>query len=510
MEQTADRATVRDYIGVLRVRWLIIAVTIGVAITIGVAYCVLRDPVYTATAKLEFRGDEADFDLVSPGVVQADLAPEKSVAAQSNLVTSDAVLNAVRRDGYRDLTTNELRDRVDVSVEADSNLVAIMASDPEARAAADLANTFAQRTKVVARQQRRARFAQQADALKAALEQGHLDDITKANYKATIARLRTLSEVSDPVTVTSPAEVPSQPSAPRPMRDLLLAGTLGALLGIALAFVRNALDRRVRDSQAIQSEIGYPLVGYVPDEALGLARASRNGVDVADDTEVQNELEAFRIIRTNVQFLGNQPDISSLLVTSPVAEEGKSTVAAGYAYASAAAGRHTLLVDCDLRRPVLAERLGVKPVPGLSDLLAGNVLLKDVVRFIPVESAERGEPLSLIPAGASVFQPSEMIGSERFGKFLEVIKDAYETVVFDSAPLLPVDDTRELVLRVEAVLLCVRMARTTNDQAERAKEVMERLPGRPVGLVITGAKRGREDGYYSYQYPLSRPAQPTS
>jgi capsular exopolysaccharide synthesis family protein len=509
MDQTSDRATIRDYIRVLRARWLVIALTVGVALAIGIAYCVLRDPVYSATTKIEFRGDDADFDVVSPGVVQTDLTPEKSAAAQANVVTSNAVLEAVQRHGYADLSTDELRNRVDVSVEADSNLVAIEASAPEARAAADLAETFAQETRAASRRQNRARFARQADALEAALDRGHLDPITKGNYKATIARLRTLANVADPVTIASPAEVPDDPSAPQPVRDLLLAGVLGVLVGVGLAYMRNALDRRVRDSREIQAEIGYPLVGYVPDEILGLAGASRNGVDSAEKVETQDELEAFRIIRTNVQFLGDR-HISSLVVTSPVAEEGKSTVAAGYAYASAAAGHRTLLVDCDLRRPVLGDRFGVEAAPGLSDVLAGNVELADALRSIPVHSAESADPLSLIPAGASVFQPSEMIGSDRFARFLDEVEKTYDAVVFDSAPLLPVGDTRELVVRVDAILVCVRMEQTTSDQVGRAKEVLERLPNRAVGLVITGVTRGREDGYYAYQYAHLARAAPKS
>jgi capsular exopolysaccharide synthesis family protein len=278
------------------------------------------------------------------------------------------------------------------------------------------------------------------------------------------------------------------------VRDTILALILGLLVGIGAAFLRNALDRRIKDSHQIQHELGIPLVGYVRADALGLAGVGRNG----DSFVSEDDLEAFRILRRNVDFLAGDEEISSVVVTSALPEEGKSTVAAWFAYVSAVAGRRTLLVECDLRRPVLATRFGVDRAPGLSDYLAGEAKPKDVLRSVNVHGREAVDVLPLIPAGENTFQPTEMIGSKKFKAFLDQTTRAYDIVIFDSAPLLPVGDTLELIPQVDAVLLCVRLGQTTKDQAQAAKQAMTHLPDKPTGLVVTGVRRGSDDDYYGY------------
>jgi capsular exopolysaccharide synthesis family protein len=206
-----------------------------------------------------------------------------------------------------------------------------------------------------------------------------------------------------------------------------------------------------------------------------------------------------------MNLLARNQEISSLAVTSALPEEGKSTVAAWYAYVNAAAGRSTLLVECDFRRPVLAERFGTKAVPGLSDYLAGTVDPQDVIRTLGVPGRDVAATLVLIPIGANVDHSTEMIGSERFEEFLSEVTEAYDIVVFDSAPLLAVGDTLELVPQVDGVLFCVRLGHTTREHAQAAKQAMGLLPEKPTGLVITGVRRGSGDDYYGYSYaPTSR------
>jgi Mrp family chromosome partitioning ATPase len=108
----------------------------------------------------------------------------------------------------------------------------------------------------------------------------------------------------------------------------------------------------------------------------------------------------------------------------------------------------------------------------------------------------------VIPAGATPLQPSELIGSVRFERFLEEVSKAYDLVVLDCPPLLPVGDTLSIVPRVEGVMLCVRIGQTTRDQAVAARTALSRLPERPIGLVITGLERGAEDDYAGYETPL--------
>jgi Mrp family chromosome partitioning ATPase len=208
--------------------------------------------------------------------------------------------------------------------------------------------------------------------------------------------------------------------------------------------------------------------------------------------------------------------IKKIAITSALPDEGKSTVASALAAASALAGSRVLLVECDLRRPTLAKRLGLEPGPGLSDYLVGKAEPQDVLQ--PVELTAAGpaaaEPdgeapahgsLVVIVAGSPTPQPAELLGSRRFHSFLEQVDDVYDIVVLDTCPLLSVVDTLGLIPSVDAIVVCVRASRTTRDQARAARAAIEHLPSRPAAVVITGVRPGAEAdyGYYTYAYSSS-------
>jgi capsular exopolysaccharide synthesis family protein len=325
--------------------------------------------------------------------------------------------------------------------------------------------------------------------------------------------LRTLSLNATPARLAESASVPQSPASPKPIRNTILGGMFGLLLGIASAFVRDSLDRRLRDSAQIQETLDLPVVGMVRVNALGNAAYVANGLGPMTDQDI----ESFRILRTNLEFLDVDRPIKSVLVTSPLPEEGKSTVAASLAAANAASGKRTLLVECDLRRPSLPQRLSINRSPGLSDYLAGQATAPEILQVVTLSqseptsngnagSAANGETaagkLVVIAAGSHSIRPAELLGSQRFRDFLKQVVAAYDTVVLDTPPLLSVSDTLEIVPLVDSVLLCIRADQTTRDQARAVKDALAHLPERTTGIVVTGLKPGREHdyGYYSYAY----------
>jgi capsular exopolysaccharide synthesis family protein len=485
--------TLRDYLRVLYARrWIVVGVTL-IAVAIGVAFCVLRDPTYESTAVIHFRPQSADIGVFAPGAqVPVDVNPTRSAAADSRIVTRPDVVQDVKTTTKTRLGTGALRDKVEATVEPDSDLIAIKVATGNKVLSARLANAFANATKKVAADIDRRQYASNAEELRATLKSQKQGLQTKAAYRQAIARLSVLSRVADPVEVVRPATVPGSPSSPKPARDIPLAAIVGLILGIAAAFLRNTLDRRLRDRHQIEQELGLPLLAYVHKDTLGHALRNGHG-PIADD-----QLEAFRILRANMAFLAPGRKVTSVVITSAVPEEGKSTVSAWFAYACAAGGRRTLLVDCDLRKPVLSTRFGVAPSPGLSDYLAGEAQPQEILRRVDVQGPRKDSALAFIPAGGRVFSPAETIGSPMFEEFVQMVTSKYDLVIFDSAPLLPVSDTLQLIPRVDAVLLCVRLEQTTRSQAQSAKQALDHLPSKPTGLVISGLRSRDEDYYYGY------------
>ena len=471
MERSPETRSLRDYLRAIKARrWLVIGTTLA-AIAASILFSVARTPVYEATATISVR---PDFNQ-SQGQASTQGTAGREAAV---VVTQPAVLVAASRM-LGDRTPQQLQSDVTATAEKDVNAVSIKAKADTADDAARIANAVA------------------AAAVRVSYNETVrvLDLAAKSVSDPAQARAyRSQAKIAQPMRLGSAAAPPSSPTSPRPLRDAGFAALLGLLLGVAIALVRDALDRTVTDPDDLESTLGFPLLGYVRSDILGTAPVTQNGtIDVAE------HLDSFRILRANSQFLGGDRPLATLAVTSPLPDEGKSTVAAWYAYVNALAGKRTILVECDLHRPVVAGGFDLDPSPGLTDYLTGDAEASDVRRSVMVEGPT-AQPLSVVPAGTPTPESAELLASPRFERFLDEIAREYELVVLDCPPLLPVGDTLSIVPKVEGVILCVRLGQTTRDQAIAAKDALRRLPERPVGLVLTDSKPGSDydySGYYS-------------
>jgi Mrp family chromosome partitioning ATPase len=219
------------------------------------------------------------------------------------------------------------------------------------------------------------------------------------------------------------------------------------------------------------------------------------------------------MVRTNLRFLASSEegaDMRSILVTSPMSGEGKTTVSFGLALSAAASGLNTLLLEADVHRPVHARRLGLSSGPGLSDYLRDGLSPGEILqtyRFLDPSaqtsngSSPNGHALTLtcITAGSSASLAAAHLSSEKFAHVIAEVSKVYDLVVIDSAPLLAVAETSEMVDMVDAILVCVRMGTTTVEHARAARAAFDRLPARPKGLVLTDLQRDIA-GYYGYAY----------
>jgi capsular exopolysaccharide synthesis family protein len=509
--EVAQDQILRDVLRLLRrQKWVIIG-TMLLAVAAAVAYSLLKTKEYEASAQIQFVDQSQYLSTIGAASPFSGQTPAQIAAQGAERVYSAEVVSAVTQDVDSDLSGSELTD-VETAVDPDSSLVSLTATAKSAKLAADLANAYANETKNVLTERQRSQFLSQATSLTQSVK--GLDDtsIEKQIALQNAAQLRSLAKVATPVEVASLASEPESPSSPRPVRDGILALALGLIFGIVLAFLRDSLDRRLTDPHDVQHTLQMPMLGYVNAESLGGAGLTGNG------RSPDRNLEPFRILRANVEFLAGDQPLRAIAVTSPLAEEGKSTVAAGLATAAALRGKRVLLAECDLRRPVFADRLEVPSSPGITDWASGKAKPEDVVRSVPIAardsapSEDEGERspehfLTVISAGSFTPEPAELLASRRFREFMGEVREAYDLIVLDCAPLLSVGDALEVLPLVDAALLCVRLGRTTRDQALAAKAALGYMPKRPIGLVVTGVRPGWEGynyGYYSST--VTRPA----
>ena len=323
--------------------------------------------------------------------------------------------------------------------------------------------------------------------------------------QTTLSQLRALKEVSDPVRIAERAAVPGRPISPDHKRDVVLGAGVGLIFGLIAAFVLDSLDRRFRSAHEIEEQLGMPVLGRVSAAAFAHPGLAGNGYAMEE-----GEFEAFRVLRMNLSYLAQEVPLRSVLVTSSLPEEGKSTVSVSLASAVALTGQRVLLVECDLRRPSFTHRLGIARQPGLTDYLLGTATPQDILQTVDLSAprslngagatAAPGPAATLvcIAAGTPVSTAPELLVSDRFRDFLAKVAEVYDLIVLDASPLLAVSDPLELVPQVDGVLVCVRAQRTTHEQARASRAALDNLPARPMGAVLTGIRSGDPDAYDYY------------
>jgi capsular exopolysaccharide synthesis family protein len=281
-----------------------------------------------------------------------------------------------------------------------------------------------------------------------------------------------------------------QPSFPSKKRTVALGLMLGLMLGSALALVREQTDQRLRSAEDVASVLGIPVLGVVPYMGTGHSVATRGRKMHLDP--LSDVAEAVRTIRTAVHFGVPGAAPRTLLVTSAAPGDGKSTIASNLAIAVAQAGRRTLLLDADFRRPSVDEIFELKGALGLSHVLAGTQSVDSALQPTDVEN------LHVLPCGPVPANPAELLNSTAFGKLLEELSGRYDFVVLDSPPVLPVTDARIVAAYCDVTLLVLRAGKSSRRQAEQAHSALLSVGARVLGGVMNGAavRRGN-DGYYA-------------
>jgi capsular exopolysaccharide synthesis family protein len=311
------------------------------------------------------------------------------------------------------------------------------------------------------------------------------------------------------------AEIPEKPSTPRIPLNLFLGLSAGVVLALGATALCEYFDDSVKSSEEMESVLRIPALATIPNFAIArrarvaraLGHASQDGAQVPGPAaaQVAREIvvvhepwspvaEAFRAFRTAVLFSTPAAPPKMLLVTSAGAGEGKTVSSLNLAATLAEAGSRVLLIDVDLRKPSCHRGLGVPNAQGLSSFLAGQVELASVT--LELEAPR----IAFIPAGPTPPNPAELIGSARMRDMLERLRDAYDFIVLDSPPVLPVTDAVVLAREVDGVVQVVKGHDTPRELIRRARDQLVQANGHLLGAVINNVDLGWGDLYFYNRY----------
>jgi Mrp family chromosome partitioning ATPase/capsular polysaccharide biosynthesis protein len=533
--------TFSQYMAILLKWWKLVVLCFLLVGAGALAASLLMKPLYQSSTLLEVNIIPTN---TSSSAYDNVLASQQLVQTLATVATSNAVLGEVAAR-YPGLTVSELAQEVTATPRASTQLFDITVLDPSSTRAASLANDIA--AAVIQRQQQmsqQANLQQQqhvqaelnqtsqqittvtgqiaslkaqkgADAGQIAILQAQLTGLQQqySQLQATLGQLQLAqAQYTNPLSVIQPATPSANPAQPN---RILLTGTglaVGLVLGLLLALVVEMLDTRVRTPEALHELLNWPIVGTI------WRVKSQKGENVTRLAERNSNVESFRLLRTNIGLSRIDKPVRTLVVTSPLPNEGKSTVAANLAIFMARTGKNTLLIDANLHIPIQHKTFALPPnAQGLSNaLLAFSALngtrtlsWQQSAARMPNESAEPSlesfvhrtnlSNLWIMPSGPLPPNPSELLESKAMQRFLNTLESSpLDSIIIDTSSLLGLSDTGMLVARADATLLVVDMTNAKKGPLLKAKTVLEQAGARVLGCVANKQRHSHADEIYDY------------
>ncbi|MFI7431292.1 polysaccharide biosynthesis tyrosine autokinase [Micromonospora sp. NPDC049836] len=451
---------VLGYLRLVRRHWWIVLVTLMAALGTAAVITVRTAPRYEASVT---------FFVTTPsqGVTdayQGGLFLQQRVKSYADLLSSDRLAQSVVAENPLGLTADQVQRRISTTTEAGTVLLRATFTDTDQTRALKTTETLS------------AKFVELVQKVE-----------TPPDGKAPPIKLE----------LVSGPRVSSSPVSPQPVRNLIIGALLGLLLGAGLAVLRGLADVRMRDAAALQRVTGSPLLGEIPFEA-----GAKSAPLIVGEAANSPRAEAVRKLRTNLRFVDVHEPARVIAVTSALQGEGKTTMACNTAIALAEAGWRVLLIDADLRRPKVADYLGLDGGVGLTDVLVGDVQVGDVVQRWGDKS------LLVLPSGSTPPNPSELLGSKAMADLLVALRESADIVVIDTAPLLAVTDGVVVAVQADGALLVTQQGRTSRSQVAAAARALHSVSVRLLGCVLNMAKVAKADAYQYEAYKVVVPAAP--
>jgi len=444
---------IQEYLAVLRKRWVTVVALAVLTVGVGVGVTVRTTAQYQATTQVfvSVQGGSTTSDML-----QGANFTRQQVTSYAKLVTSPLVLGpAIEKLGLG-VRPEALSGRVSAESPLNTALINITVTDGQPAMAAALADEIA------------AQFTQVITDLE-----------TPASGGTSAVK----------ISVVRDAVVPSSQSSPNVKLNLALGLLVGLGLGVGIAVLREVLDTRVRDEVDVAKVTATSVIGVI-----GYDQDTPKHPLIVQDGTHGHRSEAFRRLRTNLQFLDIADRPKSIVVTSSMSGEGKTTTVINLAISLADAGSRVALIDADLRRPSVAKVMGLEGAVGLTTVLIGRASVEEAIQ------PWGGGYLHVLPSGLIPPNPSELLGSQAMAYLLDRLTDDYDIVLVDAAPLLPVTDAAILSKLTGGALVVVGASEVNRNQLAGSIGALETVGARVLGIVLNKQARKQGDTYAYYDY----------
>lgn len=449
--------TISEYLVVLQRRWRVWGSCLALGLLVAASISMTAQVQYTAKASSFVTVAERSGGSQGE-IFQGSQFAVQRVRSYAPLAVSPRVLEPVIEEFDLGLSRRQLAQKVAVASDPETVLLNVSVTDPDAEVAMRLANAVSER----------------------------LGEVIE---ELEVAQGTEVSNVK--VSLTTPAEMPAEPSSPKVLLNLLMGTVVGLSVGFVLAVLRQHLDRRVKSSEDVRELTGMSPLGTTVREA----RAARRPLVALDWRSVG--AERYRTIRTALKFATIDRELGHFAVTSALAGEGKTTVACNLAVSWAQSGASVCLVEADLRRPGAAAVFGIEGALGLSDVLVGETTLDEVL--LPWNHGT----LSVLPAGSLPPDPTALLGSSAMQALVATLRERFDMVIYDCPPVLSVTDVLVLGRHTDGAVLVIGAGGATRDQVGQSMEALRSARVPMLGTVLNAERLRRGTPEHDYRSRIS-------
>ncbi len=523
--ESEEPVELTEYLRVVRERWWIIAAAVVIVTGAALLISLQATPQYRSYARLLYQKTNLEQALFGSQVF-TNTNQDREIQTGAVLVELEPIAESVAAASVSQRSPASLLGMVSVKPKSNANVIDISAEGPDPQEAADVANAFAEQFVLFRQTIDRATVAAARELVKDKLDSLSPDDLANEYGLMLNDRYESLQIIESMqnggFTVVQRATPPTVPFSPQTVRDTLIALFVGLVLGLGFAFLLDRMDRRLRNEKTLETELGVPVLASVPlikgdwlsRKGVGGARGrgrSRAPVGFSNDGAI---LESFRTLRSNLQYFSLDRRQPVWLVTSCAPKEGKTTTTINLGLSLALSGKRVILVEADLRRPMLNEYLGLRRGAGLSNLLAGSKRLEDVLQYVKATDFmppdKRGLPsddknggllqrnMYAIASGPLPPNPAELLASQRMTDLIKELTPMADYLLIDTPPILAVSDALALARHVDGVIVVARLDTTSRDSIREVRDIFERSGTRIIGAVAAGTDR--PTSYYKKRY----------